>query len=201
MDKTAAPPPPSRLRTRTKDVPPDRKQKVGNPGLLTNALADRLIQIVVTGVPLDVATAYVGIHRETLRQWRRRGEKALEINASRRSPTERRYADFVTKLDAAVSETTVLAQATLRRLIVGPRPTVDKETGESTPTPMSDTEKRIQADMVKFYLKARERKHYGDSIQAEITGANGGPILTSELSGEEAWDAFVAMFGDPTDDD
>lgn len=175
--------------------------KVGNPGLLTNALADKLMQTVVTGVPLDVAIAYVGIHRETLRKWRRRGEKALELTASRRSPTERRYADFVTRLDTAMAETSVLAQATLRRLMMGPRPLVDRETGEQTPVPMSDAEKRIQADMVKFYLGRRERKWYGPTLQAEFTGKDGGPILNVEMTGEEAYEAFIQTFGDPTDDD
>ena len=31
----------------------------------------RLVEVVVTGVPLDVAIAYVGVHRETLRRWRK----------------------------------------------------------------------------------------------------------------------------------
>jgi hypothetical protein len=199
--KRAAATPASRQRRRTKDVPSDKVGNGGNSGLLTTTLADRLIGVVETGVPLDVAIAYVGVHRETLRKWRRRGDRALEISASRRSPTERRYADFVQRLDAAMAETSVLAQATLRRLIMGPRPLIDRETGERTPVPMSDTDKRIQADLVKFYLSRRERRHYGATVQAEISGPNGGPILSADMSGEEAWEAFTQMFGEPNDVD
>jgi hypothetical protein len=184
----AASTPPSRQRRRAKDIPPD---KVGNGGavaLLTLAVANRLINTVAAGTPLDVAIAYCGIHRETLRRWRRRGDQALEIPVTMRSQTERRYADFVKRLDATMAETTVLAQATLKKLIIGT-------------ASMTDTEKRIQADMIKFYLSRRERKYYGASVQAEMTGPNGGPVLSADLSGEEAWEALVAMFGDPAGDD
>lgn len=168
-------------------------------GLLTATLSQRLIETIETGAPLEVAIAYAGIHRETLRRWRRRGDVALEIGASRRSPTERRYADFVIRLDAAMAATTVLAQATLKQLISGPPPIVNHETGESLPAPMTDTEKRIQADMIKFYLGRRERNHYGATAPPEPNWANGRPNLNSDMSGQEAWEAFTEMFGDPSD--
>lgn len=188
-----------RKRIPTKIIPEDRVGKVGNVTLLTKANADRLIEAVTTGVPLDIAADYVGIHRDTIRKWRRRGEKALEIQAGRRTPTDRRYADFAVQLQKAMSETSVLAQATLKRLIIGPR-VRSPETNEMVAGEMSDTQLRIQADLIKFYLGRRERKHYGQNVQAEITGPGGGPVLTADLTGEEAWEAFVAMFGDPNDE-
>lgn len=200
MKKSAATSP-SRQRRRRKNIPPDKLGKGGNSGLLTATLSKRLVEVVVTGVPLDVAIAYVGVHRETLRRWRRRGDIALEISASRRSPTERRYADFVERLDAAMAATTVLAQATLKQLIVGPPPIINHETGDSLPAPMTDTEKRIQADMIKFYLGRRERKHYGATAQPEQNWANERPILSPDMSGQEAWEAFTDMFGYPTEVD
>jgi hypothetical protein len=178
--KKAAATPPSRERRRTKEIPPDKVGKGGNTALLTTALADRLVSVVSTGVPLDVAIAYVGIHRETLRRWRKRGDRALELGAGRRSPTERRYADFVQRLDVAVSQMTVRAQATVGLI-------------------MSDTDKRLALDAAKFYLSRRERKHYGVSLNAEISGPNGGPILSADMSGEEAWEAFTQIFGQPND--
>lgn len=191
---------PSRQRTVTKVIPEDRVGKVGNTTLLTKVNADKLIEAVTTGVPLDLAADYCGIHRDTIRKWRRRGEKAIEMNARMRSPTERRYADFATRLGKAMSETSVLAQATMKRLIIGPR-VRSPETGEIVAGEMSDTQLRIQADLIKFYLGRRERKHYGQNVQAEISGPGGGPVLTADLTGEEAWEAFVAMFGDPSDDE
>jgi hypothetical protein len=183
----AAVTPPSRKRTRAKDIPPDKVGKGGNPALLTAALADRLIGTVVTGVPLDVAIAYVGIHRETLRRWRKRGDVALELKASVRNPTERRYADFVLRLDKAMAETTVLAQAGMRQFMLPSR-----EGHE-----MSDTDKRLRLDAIKFYLGRREHRHYGSTVQTELSGPNGGPILSADMSGEEAWEALIEILGEP----
>ena len=198
--KKVASKPPSRTRTRTKDIAPDKVGKGGNPGLLTAALADRLIGVIVTGVPLEVALAYCGVHRETLRKWRRRGDKALELSSTMRSPTERRYADFVQRLDAAMAETTVLAQAGLRMMMTPPRE-LDPATGELRAVPESDTDKRLRLEAIKFYLSRRERKHYGANVQAEVTGQNGGSILDADLTGEEAWEIFVQLFGPPDGDD
>jgi hypothetical protein len=158
--KKAASAQPQRSRIRTKEIPPDKIGKGGNTGLLTVALADRLIGVLKTGVPLDVAIAYVGVHRETLRKWRRRGDKALELRAGRRSPTERRYGDFVQRLDAALAETTVFAQEGLRMMMAPPQE-LDPATGELRAAPQTDADKRIQLEAIKFYLSRRERKHYG----------------------------------------
>ena len=160
-------------------MPEDKIAKSGNTTLLTQANADKLIQTVSSGVPLDVATAFCGIHRETVRRWRRRGESAREINAGRRTPTERRYAAFATALDTAMASMTVRAQATVGLV-------------------MTESDRRLALDAAKFYLSRRDRKNYGATINAELTGPGGGPVLTSDLSGEEAWLAFTEMFGDPT---
>lgn len=180
--KKAASAQPRRQRTRTKDIPPDKVGKGGNTSLLTATLADRLIGVIQTGVPLDVAIAYVGVHRETLRKWRRQGDKALELSAGRRSPTERRYADFVQRLDTAMSSMTVRAQATVGLILTEP-------------------DRRLALDAAKFYLSRRERRHYGATLATEVTGPNGGPILSADMTGEEAWEAFVTMFGPPDDVD
>ncbi|MFI5035399.1 MAG: hypothetical protein ACHQFZ_04260 [Acidimicrobiales bacterium] len=118
---------------------------------------------------------------------------ALELKASVRNPTERRYADFVQRLDAAMAETTILAQAGLRQFMMPPREGQD----------MSDTDKRLRVDAIKFYLSRRERKHYGATVRTELSRPNGGPILSADMSGEEAWEAFIEIFGEPNgvDDD
>ncbi|HEY5304561.1 MAG TPA: hypothetical protein VIJ86_10950 [Acidimicrobiales bacterium] len=186
-----------RIRKITKAVPADKVSMSGNPGLLTAELADRLIETVAKGVPLDVALSYTGIHRETLRRWRRKGDRALEVSASVRSPTQRKYAAFVLQLDTAMAKVTVTAQETLGRLIEGPRE-LDPVTGVLRPAPMTDTELRIQADLLKFYLSRRVRAHYGATISAEVT--NVVKPLEVGMTGEAALAAFVEIFGDAVDD-
>ena len=191
--KKAASPKPARQRIRTTVKPEDRAGLVGAPGLLTKELADRLISVIETGVPLDVSLAFVGVHRDTLRKWRRRGSRALELKAGVRSENERKYADFCLRLDTAVASVIVAAQTTLKRLVTGPQ-LIDKETGEVVFLPMSDTELRIQADLLKFFLSRRDRANYGASIRADVTAVVPGTPINADMNGEQAVQAMKEMF-------
>ncbi len=145
--------------------------------MLTEERAKALLDAVKTGAPLDTCAAFAGITREALRKYRRRGEKALEIAAGRRSPTERRMASFVGELDRALSEAAIRAQATVRQLMVLPD-------GADAAT------KRVALEASKFHLTHRDPRNYSTQIRAEVTGADGGAVEV-DVSTDAAIDLLI----------
>ena len=159
--------------------------------MLTAEREKALLDAVRTGAPLTTCAAFAGITREALRKWRRRGERAMELAPGRRSPTERRYADFVGELDRALSEAAMRAQATVRQLMVLP-PDADAAT------------KRVALEASKFHLTHRNAADYSTQVRAEVTGADGGP-LDVDISTDAALDLLVPFLRargiDVVDDD
>ena len=131
--------------------------------MLTKERETALLNAIKTGAPLDTCAAFAGVTREALRQWRRRGEKALELPAGRRSPTERRYAAFVGELDRALSEASMRAQTTVRQLMV-------------VPDGADAASRRVALEAAKFHLTHRDARNYSTQVRAELTGADGGPL-------------------------
>ncbi len=82
-------------------IPPAKRRRKAGPGrtpLLTARVQRVIIEAIATGNHYPVAAAYAGIDHDTLRLWRRRGERGQQP-----------YADFVKALAQAEIEWEVAA--------------------------------------------------------------------------------------------
>jgi len=138
--------------------------------VLDEQVSRTLLDTVKIGAPLHTAAAFAGVSDETLRLWRRRGEKAQAVPPGRRSPTDRRFVEFVGALDKAMSTAATKAQA----VVFGT---------------MAQTDDRALAFRAAiWYLEHRERAD--NSTRIEQTGRDGGPI---EMSPSEAYGAIAEL--------
>jgi len=154
-----------------------------------------LLDAITIGTPLKTAALYAGIENETLRKWRARGEDAQNVPPGKRSPTERKYADFVGALGRALATAAHQAQLTVTRNMTMPltRPEVVRRadgTDEVIQVPVSVEERRLAQQAAQFHLTHRSGKpetdsSYSTQTRTEVTGADGAPL---ELSAEKAWE-------------
>jgi len=75
----------------------------GRPTKLNSTSQNQLVKLIKTGVTVDDACAYVGIHRDSFYEWMRRGEAGDEL-----------YADFSDAIHRARNSAKVAAIETLR---------------------------------------------------------------------------------------
>lgn len=149
----------------------------GAPTALNAARQQTIIDAIRNGATEKRASAFAGVHLDTIRQWRRKGEIALSKPARERGQTERKYADFVTALDKALAETAVMMQSVITGIAArgltrdGVEPSVEQQ--------------RISGQMATWWLSHRERDDY--TTRSEITGRDGAPL---ELSSTEALNLF-----------
>ena len=140
----------------------------GRPSKLTPARADRLIQALRLGYPYASAAAYVGIHRDTLQNWRRRGAEALETATQddnidplepgayqAEHPDEQPYLDFFVASTRARAEAEGFYLSTLRKI-------ADE----------GDDSDRVRA--ATFMLERSFGYHRRDNLS--LTGADDGPV-------------------------
>jgi hypothetical protein len=151
-----------------------------------------ILNAIRQGATEKRAASFGGVHLDTIRQWRRKGDLALAKKAGQRTPTERKYADFVTALDKALSETAVMMQS----VVTGIASLGLRQEGQAPP---SIEQQRVSGQMATWWLSHRERDDY--TTRAEITGRDGESV---GLSSAEA----LAMFREiakanplPIDDD
>jgi hypothetical protein len=148
--------------------------------VLNEQTSKTILDAIKVGTPLHTAAAVAGVSDETLRVWRRLGEKAQAVPPGRRSPTERRLVRFLGALDAAMALASARAQAVVF----------------DTFTQVEDRALAFRAAC--WHLEHRERADYAP--RSEVTGAEGGPV---EMSGGEAWDiltGLVRKYAEPEDE-
>ena len=155
-------------------------RKVGHPSVFDAQRSDILLNAIRIGTPYQLACDFAGIHRDTLRKWRRRGEQALLIPSGRRGPTDRKFAEFVGALDKALAESGVRAQQTIHTLM-----TLDVK--NTTPE-----QQRVAMSAAQFHLTHRLADYYTTKTSTELTGKDGGPIDVA-LSAERAWEILQAI--------
>lgn len=156
---------------------------LGRPPALNAERQATILNAIRTGATEKRAAAFGGVSLEAVRQWRRKGEAALQIRAGLRNPTQRLYADFVLSFDRALAETAIQMQAVVTNVA---RLGLHRE-GEEAPTV---EQQRISLQAATWWLSHRERDDY--TTRAEITGKDGGAI---ELDAGEAWSAILQLAG------
>ncbi len=72
------------------DTPAKRGAATGRPPLLTPAVQAVIVEAISAGCPYPIAAAHAGVDHDTLRIWRRKGERSQQP-----------YADFVKALAQA----------------------------------------------------------------------------------------------------
>jgi len=162
-------------------------RKVGHPLMLDAERMEVLLNAIRLGTPLHRCCDFAGISRETLRQWRHRGEKALLIPPGKRNPTDRKFAEFIGALDKAIAQAIVQAQRTVHTLMT-------QDVVRATPE-----QQRIALTAAQFFLTHRAPEDYNTKTTAELTGKDGGAIEVA-LSAEKAWEILQAVnSGKPID--
>ena len=160
----------------------------GAPTALNSSRQETILNAIRLGCTERRASSFGGVSHETIKQWRRKGEAALQKPAGKRSPTERKYAEFVTLFDKALSECSVRMQQTIFTLATPnltdqPMRDVDGSIvrdarGNPVIIPAaSNEEKSLALRAAMFWLSNREREDY--TTRAEVTGAEGTPLGVS----------------------
>lgn len=147
----------------------------GAPLKLDEKSSAELLTVLRMGNPFATAAEFAGVDNSTLTRWRQRGQDALAVPPGKRSPTQRKFADFYTAFSRAVMEANVRFQSQLYALGT-------KDLAGATPE-----QQRIILDAIKFYLTHRDPSNYSTQQRMEVTGADGGPVAVS------AADVFQAL--------
>ena len=148
---------------------------VGAPMALNAARQKTILDAIRSGATDKRAAQYAGISFETVKQWRRKGDTALLKKANQRSPSERKYVEFVTQLDIALADTAVMMQSVVTSIA---------SYGLQQNSP-SVEQQRISLTAATWWLSHRERDDY--TTRQEVTGKDGAPL---ELSASEALGIF-----------
>ncbi len=147
----------------------------GRPTALNDEVARTLLNALRLGNPFVTACQFAGIDDSTLRRWRQKGDEALRLSPGKRSPSQRKYAEFRTAIDKAIVEANVRAQQTIHTVMTQPLQNATSE------------EKRIIVDAAKFYLTHRDPSHYSTQQRTELTGKDGEAV---EISAAEVWNVL-----------
>ena len=150
----------------------------GAPTALNAARQQAIIDAIRTGATQKRASAFAGVHLDTIAQWRRKGEAALLKPARNRGETERKYAEFVIALDKALAETAVMMQSVVTQVASRGLPSPE------TPIPTVE-QQRVSLQAATWWLSHRERDDY--TTRSEVTGKDGASL---ELSASEALSIF-----------
>lgn len=89
-------------------MPRSKNEGEGTPAKLTRRLIDDICKTVETGVYIETAAAYAGVHRSTFYDWLKFGRKHIETG--KRSV----YRELVQAVDVAVAKFEVGAMARLQ---------------------------------------------------------------------------------------
>lgn len=158
----------------------DPPRRPGRPTIFDDERADALLNAIRLGTPLQVACDFAGIHRDTLRLWRGRGREALRVEKGKRSPIQRKFAEFIVSLDKAVAQAGIQAQRTIHTLMT-------QDVRAATPE-----QQRIAMSAAQFFLTHRLPEYYNTKVSAELTGKDGGPIEMT-LTADKAWEIVRAI--------
>lgn len=149
---------------------------MGAPTALNSERQATILTAIRNGSTEKRASAFGGVSLDTIKQWRRKGDAALAKKSTNRSPTERKYADFVTALNKALAETAVMMQTVVAQIAA-----------RGTGAEVSVEQQRISLTAATWWLSHRERDDY--TTRSEVTGKDGAPL---ELSAGDA----LAIFRD-----
>lgn len=126
----------------------------GRPTILTEQISDTICGLMRAGAPLSVASDSVGIARITLREWLKRGAKAIKEKLT--DPTELLYADFNTEINKAAAEFNFDLVGTI------------------------SASAKFDWKAALALLQVRLRKEFGPSIEQRHTGKNGKELPPSQ---------------------
>lgn len=161
--------------TRKKAAPAEAKPP-GRPSDFTPELADRICEQLADGNSLRSICQAEGMpNRSTVARWLATNEQFRDQYAHACEMRQEELFDQIIE----IADTPMVGQKS-----------VSKATGlEITEADMIE-HRRLQVEARKWTLGKMAPKKYGDKVQQELTGADGGPIKTESnvtLSAEEAY--------------
>lgn len=183
----------------------------GRRPLIAPEVQDRLIEAVRSGVPMDDAAEFGGIHKATFYRWLARGQDVEEAEAAggHVSPEDDPYLQLYRRFREARATVSVRSLLRIQRAAAGGFITEesterlrDPDTGE----PVERTTVKRQAPdwRADAWLLERIRPdRFGRNVErVEITGADGGPVqLAHEPDAQDLADRLavtLARFTPPT---
>jgi hypothetical protein len=164
----------------------------GAPTSLNNERQAAILNAIRIGATEKRAAAFAGVHLDTIRQWRRKGESALTKKAGTRSPTERKYAEFVTLFDKALAETAVMMQSVISQ-------TAQRGLQHDNQPLPSIEQQRLSLQAAMWWLAHRERDDY--TTRQEITGKDGDSFVMSASEALATFRELANAYPTTNDDD
>lgn len=162
------------------------KHAGGRKPLLTPEVQAEFFNARAMGLSLERSAKLAGTTYTTIRNWRIQGEAALSTPANKRTPMDVKCLEFLKELEQIDNEWLRRCEIVLN-LSMAPgqsRKTWDEATPE---------ERREATATAKWKLSHQASTDYSTQARTELTGQNGGPVLSASMTGEQFADAMELL--------
>jgi len=146
---------------------------------------EQVIERIQLGLDLQSAADSAGISRVTLHNWRLTGarHRASEANGKRLTPAQRKFADFLDRLERAEAEAEANRLAIIHRAATGGA-TVTKRTekraGDGTLVEQTVVTETLRPEWTAAAWWLERRKPHKYARRVEVTGAEGQPLVPQD---------------------
>lgn len=150
-------------------------------------IGERIIELTRTvWAPHRFTAAHANLTADGLEKWIRQGSQAREamVRGEKVTANQRRLAKFVTELEKAEAEAVAARLGTIQGAAAGgwvKRKTVTKTDAEGNEE-VTVTEETIPPEWTAaaWQLERRLRSEFGRTLNAEVTGKDGSPLIPKE---------------------
>ena len=158
-------------------------RQLGRPTTFTQSTGDEICQRIATGETLTSICKDLEIPRRTVHAWR-------EASESFHAQYARAKDDG---FDAIAEETLRIADTPIEGIVSK----VDDK-GETITREDMLGHRKLQVDTRKWLLSKWDPKRYGDRIQTELTGKDGGPVavIAATIDASQAAEAYRKLMQD-----
>ena len=156
----------------------------GRTPSLTKEVQEQIFANRRLGISWDRSARLAGVSISTVKNWRGRGESALEKTPSKRNAFDNKCIEFVTQSHIVEDEwlrrcETVLAFA------------LEAGSGKERWVKASDADRALAASTARFKLTHQASDEYSTKTTNELTGKDGGSIDLTLSSGEDVFKVLL----------
>jgi hypothetical protein len=155
----------------------------GRPPSLTDEVQEQIFVNRRLGISWERSARLAGVNITTVKNWKARGEAALE-----KTPTKRNA--FDNKCIAFLAASAVVEDEWLRRCETVLAFALESGSGKERWNNASDADRALATSTAKFKLTHQASDEYSTKSATELTGKDGGPVDIA-LSGEDVFKVLL----------
>lgn len=162
------------------------KSNAGRKPLLTPEVLAEFFEARGMGLNIKRSAELAGVSETSITNWRARGRTAMSKPASKRDQMDVKCLEFLRALEKIDSEW-------IRRCEVVLNLSMSAGTDRKTWDNATPDERREATATAKWKLSHQASTDYSTQARTELTGQNGGPILSASMTGEQFADAMELL--------